>query len=220
MNRETYYALGGVGILLVGGAALAARAKKKKADAAAAAAASTGNAAEFPDASGNFSLPTGTGPGTPAAQAAEAQVPPAAQAAAAIAAGVSPEILAAAAAAAGTTLASVIAAAQDANPDDPNAAANAAAGLAASFNPELQAATNPDNGGQLAIVSTQDPAPSGDLIIRDAPDGTQIGGAEKGGTVVVLDPLDDSAWAHIAWPGGSRLGPATGFAHKSALRLL
>jgi hypothetical protein len=224
MEDKEMYLFGA--LIVVGGGALAiAAAKKKKAAEAAAAgtaaAASTGNAAEFPDQNGKFSLPTGTGPGTPAAQAAAAQVPPAAEAAAALAAGVDPNVLAAAAAAAGTTVASVLAAAQNANPGaDPAAtAAQAAATLAASAN--LQAAINPQSGGQLAVVTTNDPAPSGDLIIRDAPDGTQIGGAEKGGSVLVLDAIDpSSAWAHIAWAGGTRLGPATGFAHKSALKLL
>ncbi len=221
MEDKDLYILGGA-ILVIGGGALAIGAAKKKKEAAAAAAA-TGNTAEFPDQNGKITLPTGTGPGTPAAQAAAIQVPPEAQAAAAIAAGVDPALLAAAAARAGTTVESVLAAAQNANPSDPvGAAAQAAASLAASADPQLQAAINPDSGGgQLAVVSTNDPAPSGDLVIRDAPDGTQIGGAEKGGTVIVLDAISpSSAWAHIAWPGGSRLGPATGFAHKTALQLL
>ncbi len=221
MSDKAMYILGGA-VLVIGGGALALDAAKKK-KAAAAAAAATGNTAEFPDAGGKITLPTGTGPGTPAAQAAALQVTPEAQAAAAIAAGVDQAILAAAAAQAGTTVQSVLAAAQNANPADPaGAAAAAAAGLAASLNPQLQAAVNPDNGGgQLAIVSTNDPAPSGDLIIRDAPDGNVIGAAEKGGTVVVLDAISpDSAWAHIAWAGGSRRDAATGFGHKSALQLL
>jgi hypothetical protein len=222
MEDKEMYLLGAV-VVIGGGAALAiSAAKKRKAAEAAAAAAATGNAVEFPDENGKFSLPTGTGPGTPAAQAAAAQVSPEAQAAAAIAAGVSPDLLAVAAKAAGTTVASVLAAAQNANPSDPaGAASQAAASLAASITPDLQAAINPERGGQLAVVTTRDPAPSGDLVIRDAPDGTQIGGAEKGGTVIVLDAIDpSSAWAHIAWPGGTRLGAASGFAHKSALQLL
>ena len=75
--------------------------------------------------------------------------------------------------------------------------------------------------GQRAIVTTKDPAPSGDLIIRSAPSGTatQIGGAEKDGTVIVLDS-SDATFAKIRWDGGDRLPPATGFARKAFLKLI
>lgn len=75
--------------------------------------------------------------------------------------------------------------------------------------------------GQQAIVTTNDPAPSGDLIIRSAPSGSaqQIGGAEKDGTVSVLD-ASDATFAKIAWGGGSRLPAATGFARKAFLKLV
>ena len=75
--------------------------------------------------------------------------------------------------------------------------------------------------GQKAIVTTNDPAPLGDLIIRDAPNATatQIGGAEKDGTVIVLDSSDPT-FAQIQWAGGSRLPAATGFARKAFLKLV
>lgn len=75
--------------------------------------------------------------------------------------------------------------------------------------------------GQSAVVTTNDPVPSGDLIIRDAPDqsANQIGGAEKNGTVTVLDDTD-AVFAKIAWLGGNRLPPAVGFVHKQFLKLV
>ncbi len=75
--------------------------------------------------------------------------------------------------------------------------------------------------GQRAIVTTNDPAPSGDLIIRNAPNASaaQIGGAEKNGTVTVLDS-SDPVFARIQWGGGSRLPAATGFARKAFLKLV
>ena len=75
--------------------------------------------------------------------------------------------------------------------------------------------------GQKAIVTTSDPAPAGDLIIRSAPDASaqQIGGAEKDGTVVVLDS-SNATFAQIQWGGGSRLPAATGFARKAFLKLI
>jgi hypothetical protein len=75
--------------------------------------------------------------------------------------------------------------------------------------------------GQTAVVTTHDEPPSGDLIIRDAPSAsaTQIGGAEKDGTVIVLDS-SDATFARIQWGGGSRLPAATGFARKAFLKLV
>lgn len=75
--------------------------------------------------------------------------------------------------------------------------------------------------GQKAIVTTNDPAPSGDLIIRSAPSqsAAQVGGAEKNGTVIVLDS-SDPVFARIAWPGGNRWPAATGFAKKAFLKLV
>lgn len=75
--------------------------------------------------------------------------------------------------------------------------------------------------GQQARVTTNDPAPSGDLIIRSGPSASasQIGGAEKNGTVTVLD-ASDPTFAKISWGGGSRLPAATGFARKAFLKLL
>ncbi len=75
--------------------------------------------------------------------------------------------------------------------------------------------------GQRAIVTTNDPAPSGDLIIRSAPfqSAAQIGGAEKNGTVTVLDS-SDAIFAKIQWGGGNRLPAATGFAKKAFLKLV
>ncbi len=75
--------------------------------------------------------------------------------------------------------------------------------------------------GQKAIVTTNDPAPSGDLIIRSAPSATagQIGGAEKNGTVTVLDS-SDATFAKIQWSGGPRWPACTGFARKAYLKLV
>lgn len=75
--------------------------------------------------------------------------------------------------------------------------------------------------GQRAIVTTNDPAPAGDLIIRSSPSGTapQIGGAEKNGTVTILDS-SDATFAKIQWSGGSRLPGVTGFARKAFLKLI
>ena len=75
--------------------------------------------------------------------------------------------------------------------------------------------------GQQAVVTTVDPAPSGDLIIRAAPNGTQIGGADKDGIVTILqaDALGDGVWAQIEWSGG-RNAAATGFSRKKFLKLI
>lgn len=82
-------------------------------------------------------------------------------------------------------------------------------------------ATNPSSLVQ-AKVTTNDPAPDGDLIIRDGPSATanQIGGAEKDGTVTVLDGASNADFAKITWDGGARWPAATGWAHKSALALV
>ncbi len=73
--------------------------------------------------------------------------------------------------------------------------------------------------GQQAVVTTNDPPPSGDLIIRDTPfnAGIIVGVADKDGTVTVLDSSDDT-FAKIQWNGG-RNPPAIGFAHKQFLQL-
>jgi hypothetical protein len=75
--------------------------------------------------------------------------------------------------------------------------------------------------GQRAVVTTNDPAPSGDLIIRSAASTSapQIGGAEKNGTVTILDS-SDPVFARIQWGGGSRLPAATGFSKKQFLKLI
>ncbi len=75
--------------------------------------------------------------------------------------------------------------------------------------------------GQKAVVTTNDPSPMGDLIIRSAPSAGagQIGGAEKNGTVIVLDS-SDATFAKISWPGGSRWPACTGFARKAFLKLV
>ena len=81
----------------------------------------------------------------------------------------------------------------------------------------------PSSGGERhAIVTTNDPAPAGDLFFRHSPGSPGIPGfgAEKGGTVTILNPdvLGDGVWAEVSWPGGSRLGPAQGFAKNQFLR--
>lgn len=75
----------------------------------------------------------------------------------------------------------------------------------------------------LAKVTTNDPAPDGDLIMRDAPSesGTQVpgGGAEKDGIVQLINAnaSGDGVWAEINWPGGSRRPAAHGFAKAKFL---
>ncbi len=168
---------------------------------------------------------TGTGPGTPAATAAVAADPnaQAALAAAAAAAGGSAAQLATQAAATGQDPNQLLAAQLAANPGiDP---AIAAAGVAASVAAAAQALASGATPGsvQMAQVTTNDPPPSGDLIIRSGPSTSapQIGGAEKGGLVVVLDSTSVTAdFTKISWPGGSRLPAAEGFAHTSALQLV
>jgi len=76
--------------------------------------------------------------------------------------------------------------------------------------------------GRQAIVTTNDPAPAGDLIIRVQPDPAAAaiagGGADKGGTVTIVRDVD-ATWAEVIWPGGRR--PAgRGFARKAFLKLV
>jgi len=74
----------------------------------------------------------------------------------------------------------------------------------------------------FAVVTTSDPAPSGDLMIRPAPNaaGTPGVGAEKNGIVTVIkkDVLGDGVWSQVVWGGGSRLPPASGFVKSAFLR--
>ncbi len=77
--------------------------------------------------------------------------------------------------------------------------------------------------GPKATVTTNDPAPAGDLIMRVAPNDASPmvpgGGAEKGGQVTIVNPNAsfDGVWAEIFWPGGSRRPSAKGFAKKKFL---
>ncbi len=76
--------------------------------------------------------------------------------------------------------------------------------------------------GKRGIVTTSDPSPRGDLIIRTAPnDAASLipgGGADKGGTVTVIRDVD-ATWAEIDWAGGVR--PAgRGFAKKRFIKLV
>lgn len=72
--------------------------------------------------------------------------------------------------------------------------------------------------GQTATVTTNDPAPAGDLIIRSAASDSapQIGGADKDGVVTVLDPNAGAGYAEISWSGG-RNPAVQGFAHSAFL---
>jgi hypothetical protein len=74
----------------------------------------------------------------------------------------------------------------------------------------------------LAVVTTSDPPPIGDLIVRSSPDASaaQIGGAEKGGFVTVVHPNADGAgvFAEIIWAGGTRWPPVQGFAKNAFLK--
>lgn len=83
----------------------------------------------------------------------------------------------------------------------------------------VQAQINPNTVPQLAIVQTNDPAPAGDLRVFDAPNGSQIGGVDKGGTVSVDITFNDPTFASIQWPGG-RNPAVNGFVHKAFLRLV
>lgn len=80
--------------------------------------------------------------------------------------------------------------------------------------------------GQKARVTTNDPPPSGDLIMRTAPSDSAAqvagGGAEKDGIVSILElqASPDGVWSKIVWPGGSRRPGATGFAKRKFLTLL
>jgi hypothetical protein len=76
--------------------------------------------------------------------------------------------------------------------------------------------------GKFARVTTNDPSPSGDLIIRTAPNPSapQIdgGGADKNGTVTIIRDVD-SIWSEVFWRGGDRpLGQ--GFAKRQFLTIL
>jgi len=55
-----------------------------------------------------------------------------------------------------------------------------------------------------AEVTTGDPSPAGDLIVRSAPSATapQIGGAPKGGIVTVMNMNASPEFAEIIWGGG------------------
>lgn len=89
-----------------------------------------------------------------------------------------------------------------------------------------------------AVVTTNDPPPSGDLRIMGAPshaDGVaQVGGAEKSGSVDVLtwnagtsaannkaakSGEEATIWSYVRWPGGSRLPAATGYVPQKYLKL-
>lgn len=76
--------------------------------------------------------------------------------------------------------------------------------------------------GKFARVTTRDPSPDGDLIIRTSPNqgAPQItgGGADKDGTVTIIRDVD-SIWSEIFWRGGNRpLGQ--GFAKRQFLVVL
>lgn len=89
-----------------------------------------------------------------------------------------------------------------------------------------------------ATVTTNDPAPAGDLRIMGAPSHAagvpQVGGAEKSGSVDVITwnagtsaannkpakPGEESTiWSYVRWSGGSRLPAATGYVPQKYLRL-
>lgn len=70
-----------------------------------------------------------------------------------------------------------------------------------------------------ATVTTRDPAPSGDLAIYASPGGALVGGAEKDHVVTILqwDVDGTGQWARVQWVGGTRRGPASGYAHRAFL---
>ena len=68
----------------------------------------------------------------------------------------------------------------------------------------------------LAKVVTHDPAPSGDLNLFDAPNGSRIGGAEKNSLVSVLS--NDGTWAKIQTHNTeNRYVDQVGFVHAQYL---
>jgi hypothetical protein len=82
-----------------------------------------------------------------------------------------------------------------------------------------------------AVVTTKDAPPSGDLIVREGPGMSyrQIGGADKNGTVQVLNAdaskTEPGVWAEIVWAGSNRTSPAgwpavSGFVKKAYLKLI
>jgi hypothetical protein len=73
-------------------------------------------------------------------------------------------------------------------------------------------------GVRQARVTTNDPAPAGDLIVRSAPSATapQIGGADKDAIVNVLRDLPGTEFAEIETAGG-RWKAVKGFARKKFL---
>lgn len=104
--------------------------------------------------------------------------------------------------------------------------------LQAQVNPLPQVAAPEDNVLPVAIVTTKDAAPSGDLIIRVAPNDSAAKipgeGAEKNGSVTILTPdVPDSVtgetgkWAEVMWLGGARRTlPGQGFAKKQFLKII
>lgn len=168
----------------------------------------------------------------PAPPAAVAAVTPAQVQAAAASVGMTTAQLSAAAQAAGTTPQALIASAQqsgDAVADaliaqaQAQAAGGGAQAAAVAQDPSLQAQINPASAGGAASptparVTTNDPAPAGDLAIRSAPDNNApiVGGAEKDGIVFILEDLGNG-FAHVSWPGGNRRPAVDGFAHTAPL---
>src|SRR5437762_2361923 len=69
----------------------------------------------------------------------------------------------------------------------------------------------------VMYVTTSDPAPSGDLIVRSGPNmaSPQIGGAQKNEAVAVLNAnagsSDGFQWAQVSYGGGERWPAVTGF---------
>lgn len=74
--------------------------------------------------------------------------------------------------------------------------------------------------GAKAIVTTNDPAPAGDLIVRSQPNPSapQIGGIDKNGVVTILRDVD-TTWAEVLWSGG-RNPRVQGFARKAYLKVV
>jgi hypothetical protein len=74
----------------------------------------------------------------------------------------------------------------------------------------------------LAVITTTNAPPLGDLIVRSSPSASaeQIGGAEKGGMVTVVNSnaSGDGVFAEIIWPGGVRWPAVHGFAKNAFLR--
>lgn len=92
--------------------------------------------------------------------------------------------------------------------------------------PVAPAAPPPPPAAVTKVVTTNDAAGvgsaygPGDLIIRSSPDNNapQIGGADKGGTVTILNADAGNGYSQISWGGGRLPAVPNGYAHSAYLK--